>query len=101
MNLEEDFKERIDKHLNSEYEGGYRCSVDIDTANNEAYFCIMADESKDVPLIGKFVDEVIEELEMDQPYVKNRLERAEGKYETTVTDLERIDETGEFTSATP
>jgi hypothetical protein len=84
--IEDEISSRIKKQLNDQYQGRFSSAVDLDYDNRRSYFCVTFTNDADFPSIGEFVDEIVEELGIKEPYLKADLRRDENTYEVSLID---------------
>jgi hypothetical protein len=92
LEMEKEFEDRIKVYLNENFEGSYSSGVDIDYKNRRAYFCVTFGEGAEFPSIGKFVDEIIEELGIEERHLKSDIRKADNIYRLMVMDRENYKE---------
>lgn len=64
---ESEIEEELNRCFNEKYEGRYRSSLDIDYDNKTAIASIAFEDGSEKPEIGSFIDEIIDELDLDNP----------------------------------
>lgn len=82
--LEEDFEEYTEDYLNSNFDGEYSCSLDVDMERDEIIMSVASTLSSERPRFGKIVDDLIEEAEIDSPELKIDYQPAEGTYDVVL-----------------
>jgi hypothetical protein len=92
LEREKELEDRIKVYLNENFEGSYSSGVDIDYKNRRADFFITFSDGAEFPSIGEFVDEIIEELGIEERYLKPDIRKADNIYRLMVMDRENYKE---------